>query len=349
MAATRARRGARRGGGAGVGLGHRPAAGAVALGGAQPDSGGHAARERLRRPADAVVAVHRQPLRQRPLPGRVTSSSPSSPCWCSSASASASPAGARSVAGRALVTMWVVTLVMSFGRTTFGSLYKILPGSSDIFIRRFQMGVQLSGILLAGIALVFLGQLVLRGVLDLFPEDRRGWARQPAGRGIVAGLCIVALVAGALPGLERPRHLRRPQRDQHRPAGRGRRGTGAAGRPPAGLRARPPQGPRLRRRADQLGQRLHGRRGAGLQVPGEQGHRRGRLHVAHGLAHDRPRVLLRREQPGRLPALRHRLHDPALGHDGAGAKPTRSAARGSTACGRSPTAATSTCTTPPAR
>jgi Bacterial membrane protein YfhO len=104
-----------------------------------------------------------------------------------------------SVAGRALVTMWVATLVLSFGPTTFGSLYKILPGSSDIFVRRFQMGVQLSGILLAGIALVFLGQLVLRGVIDLYPEDRRGWARQPAGRGIVAGLCIVALVLVLFP------------------------------------------------------------------------------------------------------------------------------------------------------
>ena len=104
-----------------------------------------------------------------------------------------------SVAGRALVTMWVVTLVLSFGRTTFGGFYKILPGSSDIFIRRFQMGVQLSGILLAGIALVFLGQLVLRGGLDLFPADRRGWAARPNGRGVVAGLCIVALVLVLFP------------------------------------------------------------------------------------------------------------------------------------------------------
>ncbi len=95
--------------------------------------------------------------------------------------------------------MWVVTLIMSFGRTTFGSFYKILPGSSDIFIRRFQMGVQLSGILLAGIGLVFLGTLVLRGALALLPEDRRGWAAQPAGRGIVAGLCIVALILVLFP------------------------------------------------------------------------------------------------------------------------------------------------------
>jgi hypothetical protein len=97
-------------------------------------------------------------------------------------------------AGRALVLIWVVTLVMSFGRTTFGSLYDILPGSSDIFIRRFQMGVHLSGLLLGGIGLVSLGRLVLEGALNLFPEDRRGWVAQPAARGIVAGLCIVALL-----------------------------------------------------------------------------------------------------------------------------------------------------------
>ncbi len=98
------------------------------------------------------------------------------------------------VAGRALVVIWVVTLVLSFGRTTFGSLYDVVPGSSDIFIRRFEMAPQLSGILLAGVGLVFLGQLVVGGVLGLLPEDRRGWATQPAGRGIVAGLCIGALV-----------------------------------------------------------------------------------------------------------------------------------------------------------
>ena len=98
------------------------------------------------------------------------------------------------VAGRALVVIWVVTLSCRSGARPSGSLYDIVPGSSDIFIRRFQMGVQLSGILLAGIGLVFLGQLVLREALALLPEERRGWAAQPAGRGIVAGLCIVALI-----------------------------------------------------------------------------------------------------------------------------------------------------------
>ncbi len=130
------------------------------------------------------------------------------------------------LAGRALIVIWVVTLLMTFGRTTFGPLYDVLPGSSDIFIRRFQMGVQLSGILLAGIALVFLGRLILDGALAQVPEERRGWAARPAGRGVVAGLCIVALVLVLAPGLERHGHLRRPQRDEHRPASSGRRTGG---------------------------------------------------------------------------------------------------------------------------
>jgi hypothetical protein len=98
------------------------------------------------------------------------------------------------VAGRALITIWVATLLMTFGRTTWGALYDIIPGSSDVFIRRFQMGVQLSGILLAGIGIVFLGRLVLAGITRLLPEERRGWAGEPAWRGVVAGLCIVGLV-----------------------------------------------------------------------------------------------------------------------------------------------------------
>ncbi len=99
-----------------------------------------------------------------------------------------------SAAGRALVSIWVVTLLMTFGRTTFGGLYDIVPGSSDIFIRRFQMGVQLSGVLLAGIGVVFLGRVVLRAALRLLPENRRAGVGGPAGRGVVAGLCIIALV-----------------------------------------------------------------------------------------------------------------------------------------------------------
>ena len=161
---------------------------------------------------------------------------------------------AHSLAGRALVVIWVVTLLMTFGRTTFGSLYDILPGSSDIFIRRFEMGVQLSGILLAGVGIVFLGQLVLRRRAASLPRGppRLGRAAGRAGHRRRAVHRGARRRAGA--GLERHGHLRRPQRDQHRTTRREADAPRAPDRPAAGLRAGPPEGPRLRRRAHELGQ-----------------------------------------------------------------------------------------------
>ena len=103
------------------------------------------------------------------------------------------------VAGRAILLIWVVTLLLTFGRTTWGVLYKVVPGSSDIFIRRFEMGVQLSGLLLAGVAVVTIGRFVVDQVARLLPEDQRGWATHPTSHGLVAGLCIVALVIGLSP------------------------------------------------------------------------------------------------------------------------------------------------------
>ena len=51
---------------------------------------------------------------------------------------------------RALLVALAVCLLLAFGRTTFGSLVDLIPGSGDIFFRRFMMGVQLAALLLAG-------------------------------------------------------------------------------------------------------------------------------------------------------------------------------------------------------
>src|SRR5579875_850774 len=45
--------------------------------------------------------------------------------------------------GRALLAALGVCLLYAFGRATFGSLVDIIPGSGDLFFRRFMMGVQL--------------------------------------------------------------------------------------------------------------------------------------------------------------------------------------------------------------
>ncbi len=103
------------------------------------------------------------------------------------------------VAGRALLSIFVVTLLMTFGRTTFGGLYSVLPGSSDVFIRRFEMGVQLSGLLLAGIGMVALGRLLLSAVRWALPERDRHVLAEPAGRGLVAGVSIVVLIGVLAP------------------------------------------------------------------------------------------------------------------------------------------------------
>ncbi len=103
------------------------------------------------------------------------------------------------VAGRAIVTIWVVSLLMTFGRATWGFVYDIVPGSSDIFIRRFEMGVQLSGLLLAGVGIVAIGRFVLNEVARLLPPDRRGWTENPTSHGLVVGLCIAALLIGLAP------------------------------------------------------------------------------------------------------------------------------------------------------
>jgi hypothetical protein len=56
----------------------------------------------------------------------------------------------RDANARALVAVLAVGLLLSFGRTTFGALVDVIPGHSDIFFRRFMMGVQLAALLLAG-------------------------------------------------------------------------------------------------------------------------------------------------------------------------------------------------------
>ena len=103
------------------------------------------------------------------------------------------------VAGRALIAMFVVTTLMTFGRTTFGGLYSVLPGSSDVFIRRFEMGMQLSGILLAGIGLVFVGRFLVESATKLLPEGPRRRLQRPMGRVLVSALCVAGAIVILIP------------------------------------------------------------------------------------------------------------------------------------------------------
>jgi len=59
---------------------------------------------------------------------------------------------------RAVVAVWLVSLLLFFGRPTLGPLLKLLPGSDDLPLHRYINGVHLGGILLAGIGAAWLGR-----------------------------------------------------------------------------------------------------------------------------------------------------------------------------------------------
>ena len=66
----------------------------------------------------------------------------------------------RDYLGRALVILFAVFFLISFGPTTWGPFIAVIPGHQDIYFRRFQMSVSMAGILLAGYGIAWLATLV---------------------------------------------------------------------------------------------------------------------------------------------------------------------------------------------
>jgi len=98
-------------------------------------------------------------------------------------------------AARALVLVFSGSLVLFFGRPTLGPVLEVLPGSKDLFLRRFIVGVQLAGLLLAGVGAAqlanWVGDFTKRAVGALAHQKRSGTV---AGRAAVCCLTLAALV-----------------------------------------------------------------------------------------------------------------------------------------------------------
>jgi hypothetical protein len=92
---------------------------------------------------------------------------------------------------RALVAALAVCLLLAFGRTTFGSLAEVIPGSADLFFRRFMMGVQLAALLLAGRGAAWLAA----GCVRLLEARVPRWPR-----GLSPAAVLIAAVAVLAPG-----------------------------------------------------------------------------------------------------------------------------------------------------
>jgi hypothetical protein len=96
---------------------------------------------------------------------------------------------------RALAGVWLLSLVLFFGRPTLGAIVDLLPAGNDLFLRRFIIGVHLAGIFLAGIALAWLGGTLLRLARSRLPAIR------PAA--FAAGTTFVAVLVLSPAWLER--------------------------------------------------------------------------------------------------------------------------------------------------
>lgn len=70
----------------------------------------------------------------------------------------------RDANARGLLVVFAASLLLSFGRATFGGLVDLIPGSADIFFRRFMMGGQLAALLLAGGGAAWCAATLVRGV-----------------------------------------------------------------------------------------------------------------------------------------------------------------------------------------
>lgn len=97
--------------------------------------------------------------------------------------------------GRALLVVFVACLLLSFGRTTFGSLVDVIPGSGDVFFRRFMMGAQLAALLLAGTGAAWLLR-ALGGAIERSITARRWtWPVRPASRHLVLAAIAIGVLA----------------------------------------------------------------------------------------------------------------------------------------------------------
>lgn len=92
---------------------------------------------------------------------------------------------------RAVVGFFVASLLLTFGRRTFGAIADLLPQARNLYFPRFIMGVQLGAIVFAGIGLAWLGESAVA-----LARSRR-WRLRPALVGAIATVALLAALAPA--------------------------------------------------------------------------------------------------------------------------------------------------------
>lgn len=96
----------------------------------------------------------------------------------------------RSEPARAVLAAWTLSLLLFFGRATWGDLTGLLPGNGDLQMHRFIMGVHLAGIFIAGVGLAAVFGVVRSGLASLAEPD----APERGGKALATGIAALLIV-----------------------------------------------------------------------------------------------------------------------------------------------------------
>lgn len=99
----------------------------------------------------------------------------------------------RNEPARAIPAVGCLSLLLFFGRPTLGSVIDLLPGGTDLFLRRYVTGVHLAGIYLAGIGGAWLGAKMMKLI-----RVRATWIRPAVASTGLAVLLAIALAPAAI-------------------------------------------------------------------------------------------------------------------------------------------------------
>ena len=97
----------------------------------------------------------------------------------------------RTESARAIPAVGLLSMLLFFGRPTLGAVIDLLPGATDLFLRRYVTGVHLAGIYLAGIGGAWVGTKAMHLVRTRFERV------EPAFAAAALGILLIAVVAPA--------------------------------------------------------------------------------------------------------------------------------------------------------
>jgi hypothetical protein len=106
----------------------------------------------------------------------------------------------RQDAARPILVIGLASMILCFGRTTFGALADVVPASHDVFFRRFMLGLQVAGVLAVAVAVAEIPRWA-EAVAGRWRALHPASARQAAAA--ICGVGLAAVLVAAVPPVSR--------------------------------------------------------------------------------------------------------------------------------------------------